>query len=40
MDFGKDKKEFSKDFDVKDGEYFYYVFTQETEEGEVYTATS
>lgn len=40
LDFGKDKKEFSKDFDVEDGEYFYYVFTQETEEGEVYTATS
>lgn len=40
LDFGNGKKEFSKNFDVEEGEYFYYVFTQETTDGEIHTVTS
>ena len=40
VDFGEGNEKHSKNFDVKEGEYFYYVLTQETEEGEVHIVDS
>lgn len=40
INFGRGNNNFDREFKVDEGEYFYYVFTQETEEGEIHTVTS